>query len=84
MKLSRYSTDRSFVTDLELSHTELRAAVRLAGRRNRAAQLRRRNDPLLGIMRRVLRWTTRDCEGVGAATAAVANPPSVVRASPSR
>jgi hypothetical protein len=47
--------DSHSVTDLELSHTELRAAIRLAGCRIVQLNIGRRNDPLLGIMRRVLR-----------------------------
>jgi hypothetical protein len=43
------------VTDLELSHTELRAAIRLAGCRIVQLNFGRRNDLLLGIMRRFLR-----------------------------
>jgi hypothetical protein len=43
------------VTDLERSHTELRAALMLAGRRIVKLNFGRRNDPALPILRRVLR-----------------------------
>jgi hypothetical protein len=43
------------VTDLERSHTELRAALMLAGKRIVKLNFGRRDDPALPILRRVLR-----------------------------
>jgi len=43
------------MTDFERSHAELRAALRLAGKRIVALNFGKRNDPLLAILRRVLR-----------------------------
>lgn len=43
------------MTDLERSHTELRAAVILAGKQIRKLSFGRRDDPVLPILRRVLR-----------------------------
>jgi hypothetical protein len=72
MRLWGHPADTPFVTDLELSHTELRATIRLAGRRIVQLNFGRCNDPLLGIMRRVLREANAGSEDVGAAIAAVA------------
>lgn len=43
------------MTDLERSHAELRAALILAGKRIRKLNFGRRDDPVLPILRRVLR-----------------------------
>jgi hypothetical protein len=43
------------MTDLERSHAELRAALTLAGRRIVRLNFGRRDDPVLPILRRVLR-----------------------------
>ena len=43
------------MTDLERSHAELRAAVILAGKQIRKLNFGKRDDPVLGILRRVLR-----------------------------
>ena len=42
------------MTDLERSHAELRAALRLASKRIVALNFGKRSDPLLAILRRVL------------------------------
>jgi len=43
------------VTDLERSHAELRAALMLAGKRIVKLNFGKRDDPVLPILRRVLR-----------------------------
>jgi hypothetical protein len=43
------------MTELQRSHTELRAAVILAGKEIRKLNFGRANSPVLGILRRVLR-----------------------------
>ena len=43
------------MTDLERSHAELRAAVILAGKHIRKLSFGRKDDPVLTILRRVLR-----------------------------
>jgi hypothetical protein len=43
------------VTDLENSHTELRAALLLAGKHIVKLNFGKRDDPLLLVLRRVLR-----------------------------
>jgi hypothetical protein len=43
------------MTDLERSHAELRAALILAGKRIRKLNFGRHDDPVLPILRRVLR-----------------------------
>jgi hypothetical protein len=43
------------MTDLERSHAELRAALMLAGKRIVKLNFGRRDDPVLAILRRVLR-----------------------------
>jgi len=43
------------MTDLERSHAELRAAVLLAGKRIVKLNFGKRDDPVLPILRRVLR-----------------------------
>jgi hypothetical protein len=45
----------SGVTDLERSHAKVRAALILAGKRIRKLSFGRRDDPVLPILRRVLR-----------------------------
>jgi len=47
------------MTDLERSHSELRAAVILAGKRIRQLNFGRRDDPVLAILRRALRDSRR-------------------------
>ncbi len=49
------------MTDLERSHAELRRALILAGRRIRKLNFGRRDDPVLVVLRRVL----REARGVG-------------------
>jgi len=49
------SADLLIMTDVERSHAELRAALRLAGRRITPLNFGRRDDPVLTIMRRVWR-----------------------------
>jgi hypothetical protein len=44
-----------YVTDLERSHAELRAALILAGKEIRKLNFGRRNTPVLVMMRRTLR-----------------------------
>ena len=53
--------DLSSMTDLERTNAELRAAVILAGKRIVKLNFGRREDPLLPILRRVLRESRR-CE----------------------
>lgn len=48
------------MTDLERSHDELRAAVILAGKHIRKLSFGRRDDPVLEVLRRVL----RDARGI--------------------
>jgi hypothetical protein len=43
------------MTDVERSHAELRAALRLAGRRIKQLNFGRHDDPVLAILRRVWR-----------------------------
>ena len=43
------------MTELQLSHAELRAAVILAGKEIRKLNFGRANSPVLAILRRVLR-----------------------------
>lgn len=43
------------MTDLELSHAELRAALMLAGKQIVKLNFGRKDDPVLQILRRVLR-----------------------------
>ena len=43
------------MTELQLSHTKLRAAVILAGKEIRKLNFGRANSPLLVVLRRVLR-----------------------------
>lgn len=55
LKPHRRSVDSLEMTSVERSNPELRAAVILAGRRIVKLSLGRRNDPVLPILRRVLR-----------------------------
>ena len=55
------------MTDLERSHAELRAAVILAGKRIRRLSFGRRDDPVLKVLRRVLREARKLRPGVAGA-----------------
>ena len=55
LKPSRQPADGMLMTDLERTSAELRAAVILVGKRIVKLNFGRRNDPVLPILRRVLR-----------------------------
>ena len=53
-----------WVTELERSHAELRAALLLAGKRIRKLNFGRKDDPLFPILRRTLRDARLVARGV--------------------
>jgi hypothetical protein len=55
------------MTDLERSHAELRAALILAGNRIRHLNFGKRDDPVLKLLRRVLREGRRRVKPFGRA-----------------
>src|SRR5712692_10315420 len=48
-----------YLTDLERSHAELRAAILIAGKHIRKLSFGRKDDPVLAMLRRVLREARR-------------------------